>query len=223
MNKHRSLLLVSLFLLVALACQAPATAAQTRPAPEVATTLPSGALIFEDNFSDATSGWDRRAAAEGIMDYSLEGFRILVNAPQTNFWSSTPRDLKNVRVEVDEGKLNGPDENRAGLICRYAKNSYYFFIVTHDGFYAIGMYFDGKTSLLSGTEMQASPLINRGMSVNHLRADCVDNVLTFYVNGQQLAQVKDDTLTHGAVGILAGAFSEPGVDVLFDNFVAIQP
>ena len=68
-----------------------------------------------------------------------------------------------------------------------------------------------------------NPLINRGVSVNHLRADCVDNVLTFYVNGQQLAQVKDDTLTHGAVGVLAGTFSEPGVDVLFDNFVAIQP
>ncbi len=223
MSKHRSFLLMSLFLLVALACQVPATTSPTRPVPEVSTTLPSGALIFEDNFSDTASGWDRRAAAEGVMDYNLEGFRILVNTPQTNFWSSTARDLRDVRVEVDEGKLNGPDENRAGLICRYTKNSYYFFIITHDGFYGIGLFFDGKTSLLSGTEMQASPLINRGMSVNHLRADCVDNVLTFYVNGQQLAQVKDDTLTHGAVGVLAGTFSEPGVDVLFDNFVAIQP
>ena len=71
--------------------------------------------------------------------------------------------------------------------------------------------------------MQASPVINRGTNVNHLRADCVGDRLTLYVNGEKLAEATDATLTHGDVGLLAGAFSQPGVDIIFDNFVAIQP
>ena len=223
MNKHRSFLLMSLLLLVVLACQMPASAAPTRPVPEAATTLPSGALIFEDDFSDPNSGFDRRAVAEGITDYNADGFRMVVNTPQANFWSTAKRDLADVRLEVDEGRLGGPDENRVGLICRYTNNSYYFFIITHDGFYAIGLFKDGQAALLGQTEMQASPVINRGTNVNHLRADCVGDRLTLYVNDEKLAEATDATLTHGDVGLLAGAFSQPGVDIIFDNFVAIQP
>jgi hypothetical protein len=49
------------------------------------------------------------------------------------------------------------------------------------------------------------------------------STLTFYVNGEQLAQVQDSRLAHGDIGLIAGTFSEPGADVIFDNFVAIQP
>jgi hypothetical protein len=35
--------------------------------------------------------------------------------------------------------------------------------------------------------------------------------------------VEDKDLQAGDVGLLAGAFDEPGMDVLFQNFVVIQP
>ncbi len=217
--------MIALLLLAALACQVPAVPGAPQPTPTHAPTMTiaPGALIFEDDFSDPGSGWERRAAAEGIMDYNAESYRIIANVPQTNFWSTAKRDLVDVRLEVDEGKLAGPDENRVGLVCRYTKENYYFFIISHDGFYAIGLFQDGQTSLLGQSEMQTHEIINRGTSVNHLRADCVGGTLTFYVNGQKLAEVEDATLTHGDVGLLAGSFSQPGVDILFDNFVAIQP
>jgi hypothetical protein len=195
---------------------------QATPQPPAPTYAP-GALIFEDDFSDSNSGFDRRAAAEGITDYNADGFRVVVNAPQVNFWSTAKRDLADARLEVDEGRLGGPDENRVGLICRYTNSDYYFFIITHDGFYAIGLFKDGQTTLLGQAEMQASAAINRGANVNHLRADCVGDRLTLYVNGEKLAETTDATLTHGDVGLLAGTFSQPGVDIIFDNFVAIQP
>ncbi|NJN80226.1 MAG: hypothetical protein HC797_07025, partial [Anaerolineales bacterium] len=44
-----------------------------------------------------------------------------------------------------------------------------------------------------------------------------------YVNGFQVAQAQDSTLTSGDVGILAGTFDTPGVDIVFDNFVVLQP
>jgi hypothetical protein len=34
---------------------------------------------------------------------------------------------------------------------------------------------------------------------------------------------EDSTLTSGDVGLMAGTFSNPGTDILFDNFVVRQP
>jgi hypothetical protein len=38
-----------------------------------------------------------------------------------------------------------------------------------------------------------------------------------------VATAQDTDLANGDVGVLAGAFDEAGVDVLFDHFVVIQP
>jgi hypothetical protein len=148
---------------------------------------------------------------------------MLVNSLQTNFWATPRLDLSDTRIEVDTGKLAGPDENRIGLVCRFNGSEYYFFLISSDGFYGIGIYTAGKGILLGQSEMQASSNIKTGLAVNHLRADCTGNTLTFYVNGFQVAQAQDSTLTKGDVGLLAGTFGTPGVDVVFDNFVVLQP
>lgn len=160
---------------------------------------------------------------EGIMDYDAGGYRILVNAVQTNFWATPGRDFADVRIEADTGKLAGPDENRIGLICRFNGNDYYFFMITSDGFYGAGIYFGGQAILLGQSELQMSEQIHAGLAVNHLRADCVGTAFTFYVNGFQLAQFENDALASGDVGMLAGTFDTPGVDIIFDNFVVLQP
>jgi hypothetical protein len=161
--------------------------------------------------------------AEGTIDYDGGGYRLLVNSLNTNFWSTPHKNFTDVRLEVDAGKLGGPDENRIGLICRYTGTDYYFFIVTSDGFYGIGLFSGGQAALLGQSEMQASNNIKTGLAVNHIRADCLGNTLTFYINGLQVASVQDATLASGDVGLLAGTFSQPGADVIFDNFVVLKP
>lgn len=188
-----------------------------------ASALPSGSVLFQDDFAQPTTGWDRFMVTEGVMDYDQGGYRILVNALQTNFWASPHHSFGDVRIEVDTGKLAGPDENRIGLLCRSNGKDYYFFLMTSDGFYGIGLFKDGQATLLGQTELLASSNINKGLAINHLRADCAGNTLTFYVNGFQLAQAQDSTLLSGDVGILAGTFDTPGVDIVFDNFVVLQP
>ncbi len=78
------------------------------------------------------------------------------------------------------------------------------------------------TLLLGQSEMQTSDAIQAG-TMNHLRADCIGDKLTFYINFTEVASATDSDFPSGDVGVLAGAFSEPGVDVLFDNFVVLQP
>ena len=184
---------------------------------------PSGTILFQDEFESNTSGWDRLSNDVGIMDYDGGGYRMLIKQPQLNFWSTPEKDFRDVRIESDVTKLNGPDENRAGLMCRYRNGNYYFFVISNDGYYAIGKFSGGKTLLLGQGEMQSSPNIQTGSAPNHLRADCIADSLTFYVNSQLIAGAKDADLTSGDVGLLAGSFSQPGVDVLFDHFVVIQP
>ena len=142
--------------------------------------------------------------------------------PGLNFWSTPHKNYGNVRIEADVIKLAGPDENRMGLMCRYQGGNYYFFIISNDGYYAIGKFIKGQTTLLGQEQMQTTPLIQLN-AVNHLRADCVGNKLTFTLNGSQLAATQDDDLTSGDVGVLAGTFTQPGADVSFDHFVVTQP
>lgn len=186
-------------------------------------SLPSGSVLFQDDFSSQATGWDRMLVNEGVMDYDSGGYRILVNALQTNFWSTPAKNFADVRMEVDTGKLAGPDENRIGLLCRFNGKDYYFFIMTSDGFYGIGLFKDGQATLLGQSEMLSSANINKGLAINHLRGDCAGQTLTFYVNGFQIAQAQDSTLTSGDVGMIAGTFSTPGVDIIFDNFVVLAP
>lgn len=216
--KHKLILLfLPAIVITALACQF------TGLTNSVSSDNGSGTVLFKDDFSSPSSGWDRAKSAEGVMDYDGGAYRMLVNALQVDFWSTPHKDFADVRLEVDAGKLGGPDENRIGLICRYWENQYYFFLISSDGYYGMGIFTNGQSALLGQSEMKYSEYIKTGAAINHLRADCNGDQLSFYANGFPLAQVNDPTLKHGDVGLITGTFSQPGVDIVYDNFVASKP
>lgn len=210
----RAALLLSLFNLLLAGCAPAATPATPAPA--------SGTVLFQDEFDANTTGWDRFANEGGIMDYFEGGYRILVQLPGMNFWSTPHKDFRDVRIEADVIRLGGPQENRMGLMCRYQGGDHYFFVISNDGYYAVGKFIDGRAQLLGQTEMQAHAAIQPDI-VNHLRADCIGPNLTFFVNDVQVAAVQDADLPSGDVGVLAGSFLLAGVDVSFDHFVVTQP
>lgn len=205
-------------ILASLACQFSLPFAST-PAP----TVQAGETLFFDDFTNPATGWDHFTSAEGTMDYDGSGYRFLVNALQANFWSTPGKSFRDVRMEVDVAKLSGPDENRVGLLCRFTEGNYYFFMVSSDGYYTIGKYIGGSAIQLGQSEMQYNESIHTGLAVNHLRADCIGDTFVLYVNGTPVAQAQDADFPEGDVGLLAGTFNQPGVDVIFDNFVVLQP
>ena len=209
---------VFILALASLACQVSLPFAPTQTP-----VVQSGDTLFFDDFTDPNSGWEHFSSAEGTMDYDGSGYRFLVNALQTNFWSTPGKSFKDVRMEVDVAKLSGPDENRIGMLCRFTEGNYYFFMLSSDGYYTIGKYIGGSAIQLGQVEMQYNEAIHTGLAVNHLRADCIGDTLTLYVNGDPVAQTQDTDLPTGDVGLLAGTFGQPGVDVIFDNFVVLQP
>lgn len=191
------------------------------PIPAAVTPNP-GEVLYQEQFENNSTGWARIANDNGIMDYDVGGYRILVRQPKLNIWSISEKEFGDVRLETDVIRLNGPEENRMGLICRYQDGDYYFFVISNDGYYVIGKFIGGMTLLLGQREMQASEAIQKG-TMNHLRADCIGEKLTFYINFTEVASATDTDFPRGDVGLLAGSFTQPGVDVLFDNFVVLQP
>src|SRR5574341_1179459 len=159
----RASLLPSAFILLILlsACASPISIPTAPPAK-------SGDILYQEEFEDNTTGWDRVSNDHGIMDYDRGSYRILIQQPDFNLWSTPEKNFGDVRVEADVTKLNGPDENRAGLMCRYQNGDYYFFIISSDGFYAVGKFIGGNTLLLGQTEMQSSEFI-KSNGMNHLR------------------------------------------------------
>jgi hypothetical protein len=183
-----------------------------------------GDTIFEDDFSDPSSGWTRSLSQAGIADYDQGAYRILVLAAQYDLWSVPGKAFQDTRVEVDASRVEGPVQNRYGVICGFqGPRNFTFFIISSDGYYAIGGVRNGERRLIGQEMMAYSPAIVPGNGTNHLRLDCVGRTLTAYVNGQAVAATQDDESVAGDVGLLAGTFSAPGVDVAFHHFVVIRP
>lgn len=185
--------------------------------------VPTGGVLYQDDFSDPQSGWGMLNNDAGVAAYSKDSYHIYVKSPNVNLWAHPGQNFSTVTVEADVLSAGGPAENRMGLICRMQDAAnFYYFVISDDGYYGIGKVKAGKWSLLETPEMRPHSAILTGSS-NHLRADCVGDLFAFYVNDQLVGTAADKDFRSGDVGILAGSFNIPGADIYFDNFVAYKP
>ena len=198
------------------------TIRDTQGAVPLKTSGASGDVLFQDDFSDPFSGWDRIQHEDYTIDYTDGSYWFYVKSPNILVRGQLGLDLADVSVEVDATKLSGPT-GEFGIVCRYdgATGNYYLLEVSDTGAYAIfKRKDDGWETLVDFTPTDA---VRTGEAANHLRADCAGDTLTLYVNDEKVAEARDTDLTSGDVGLLAGASDQPGVEILFDNFVVRQP
>jgi hypothetical protein len=182
-------------------------------------------LLFTDDFSNPNSGWDRVNETDYLSDYYENAYRILVNKEMMDIWAN-PENLSfaDVSIEVDATKNGGPDDNDFGVICRYQDlNHFYTGIISSDGYYGIIKSTSDGSETLGRDSLDYSDLIHQGLATNHIRFDCIGDVLTLYVDGEQLDQQTDNEYTYGNVGLTAGTYKTPATDILFDNFKVYQP
>ncbi len=212
------LLLLSILTLVGAACTSTVQVENSTGA------LQSGAVLFVDDFSKTTSGWGTWNREGAVVEYHNDGLRILVEQNQYDFWSVAGRSFNDVQVESDVTKIGGPDDNDFGLICRYQdKDNFYMLVISSDGYFGIAKMKEGQYSMITSDQLQYSSAIAQGQAANRLRADCIGANLSLYANGQKLIEVQDTDFPSGDVGLIAGAYDTPGVDVLFDNFIVKKP
>ena len=184
-----------------------------------------GDVLFEDDFSETSTGWGTMEKAGGEIEPNYGGLVFSVYLPNFMFWSVNGGDFADVRINVDAVLMEGPVNDNFGVICRYQdEENYYGFLLSHDGYYGIFKYINGNMVTASEEgNLAYSEAIRQGGVVNHIEAICQGNTLSLSVNDTLLASVVDDSFTSGKIGLIAGAYDSPGVNVLFDNLKVYQP
>ena len=187
-------------------------------------TTKKGDVLFEDDFSSPGGGWPIYTTSEAASALTDDKYILWITAPSFSSWALSGNVYQDIQVEGDASRLGGPLSNMYGLTCRAdQEGNFYFFIISSDGYYAIGIMQAGGFSLLGQDMMAFSSAIILDEGTNHLRFDCIDSSLTGYVNGQMVAITGDSTFTTGDTGVIAGSFDAGGVVVGFDNFTLYKP
>ena len=198
---------------------------QIQPEPTEISEQP-GNILFQDNFSDTSSGWDKMKDEDGMTDYYNDSYRIQVNRDNLFLFANPGQtNLPNdVSIDVDATKQGGSDDNSFGILCRYQDvNNFYRFIVTSDGYAGILLIRDGSGTNLNGENLTPISTALVGNATNKIRVNCVGTTLSLFVNGEQVLTAQDSTFSNGDVGVFAGTFDIVGTDILFDNFVVTRP
>lgn len=147
--------------------------------------------------------WDRYDADAlriGVLDGSLE-----INSSLPNYvWTLDRREQSNSVIQVTTTYLSAYEKGIYGLICRASPQndgSGYFFLVSADGAYSIRR---GAGSAIDAlVPWQNGGGLRRGQATNELRAVCIDDYLALYINGEFVADVRDDRYRSGFTGLAA--------------------
>ncbi len=197
------------------------------PSPETDNCEGEGLLFVDDFSGEQSCGWAEYTdggTTVGIEDGTLQ----ISSSQQGQFWWTNPgREFSDVIIITQARQASGPDDNAYGVICRYQdRENFYIFLISGDGYYAIGKYQTGSSQVLYLTENGQyvySDVINQGIATNEIRASCVGNQLSLAVNGIPLVTVTDPTFVNGDVGVGVTTF-QPGTAVVeYDSFRVLQP
>jgi serine/threonine-protein kinase len=189
--------------------------------------LPGGGILFEDDFGDASSGWDIDEYDSGAsVGYASGVYRILGVEDGIMAWGAAQQDLADLAIGVDATQVAAPanDNNGYGVMCRVQQGTSgdgYAFLVSGDGYYTIQIISKGDYEPL--VQWESSDAIRQGNSTNHLRAVCDGTNLAFYVNGELMTEVQDATYATGDIALLAGTLEAEPTEVHFDNLVVSSP
>lgn len=181
-------------------------------------------VLFRDNFESQTAGWQTHDNRLSFVGYQQGGFRFWSIVPNYQFWSVPGLNFRDIIVSTKVTKLDGPDNNLFGLVCRYQnEENFYALMISSDGYYGIFKNVDGQQTLIDQQYMGYSEVIQQGEASNTIKAVCQNNQLVLYVNDSKLIEKIDDSLSYGDVGMIVGNLSQPGVDVLFEYIVVVKP
>jgi hypothetical protein len=187
-------------------------------------SVDSGEVLFQDDFSRPSSGWDRYQDDIYRADYEDGEYQIEIFAPETLAWSLPKLSFTDVWISVEANKAAGPEDNAFGVICRYENpGNFIFFLVSSDGYAGIGRYIEGEKKLLSDESLLPTDAVHKGSEGNFIQAECVGERLVLFVNNTRVAEVDIEAVRSGDVGLIAGTYSDPGVEIHFDNFSTVQP
>lgn len=178
----------------------------------------SNAPDLEDDFSDANSLFDVGYEGSTVSYFKSGELRIAVDDENTLAWSTMKREVIDYYVEVEAIQREGSLDNQFGILARLdEEGNYYLFAASSDGYYTIQARVDGEwDSLVEWTESEAIE-VGEGQR-NTLGLLVEGDTFTLLINDNIVDSITDDDINGTALALNAAAFSEPPIDIAFDNF-----
>ncbi len=206
--------------------EVPTAAPAPTPTEAIPTPVPFTKVLFKDDFSCSSSGLPRDHNSKYTLEYKNGKYHVLINeqGKGQEVTMDSRGNYTDVSVEADIQQTAGPSDGLMGVTCRDDNNgNFYSFEFSQNGTYGIYKYSNGSADSLDEETMDPNT-VNQN-DVNHIEGVCSGDTLALLLNGQVLSQVQDSDYPKGAVGltVLTGSSGDPGVDVLFSNFVVKGP
>ena len=187
----------------------------------------TGDVLLIDDFSSAK--WGTGTDADSSVEYASEALQMIVFTKNHFIWSTPDdQDYQNVHLEVTVINNDTDSTTAFGLMCDQQAgedNSFYYFAMTPAGEYAIAKAAAGQTDvfLTNNDEWATSDLITKNAPSYRVGADCGNDNLILYVDGQQIASISDSAYTAGGVAVFTWSGEEAAsANVSFDDFAMTE-
>lgn len=142
--------------------------------------------------------------------------RVRLEQPLQRAWAVAGQQIRNFDLELDLRALTPSQDVGYGLLYRYQDpDNYYLFAIGGDGYYTVAVVQDGALTPLRAWGQW--PHVRRGAAANRLRARCVGEVCSFYVNGEFTTQITHDAFLTGDLGFWVQTFSDNALDVVLQE------
>ena len=177
-----------------------------------------GETVMREDFTTSFA-WEEYVNLDQKVDFQLQDGAYRARAWDGGFmWAIKPPAHTDVVVEVETIQLSDDGSVAYGVMCRAAptdNSDGYYFLIGGDGYYTIRR---GSTDRIGALiPFTYSGAIRQGRGVNRVRAVCIGDYLALYVNGEFVAETRDDYFSRGYTGLAAGVVEGGDVDVAFDD------
>ena len=204
------------------------------PTPFITATRPHSTegILFQDNFSNANSGWSPRADEKIVKAYIEGEFSINMKVPEISKLSLNLNGgmFKAIHLEVTARDVSRSTSAKPGfgLVCFLNDSqNYYAGGIAGDGAYILIQTTQGKTKIISGDGKgwSGSKAITQNAKSYRVGLDCNGKEIVLYVDGKLIVKASGEPITEGVVGLFTSTFDQGEAEVRFDDFVvtALKP
>lgn len=163
--------------------------------------------------------WQQYVHPEQNVDFSIQDGFYRAKAWDGGFmWVIQPPAETDTVIEVETTQLSDYRNNAYGVMCRAAptdNSNGYYFLISGDGEFTIRRgAVDEVDALIPWTLTTA---VRQDKGVNRIRAVCIDDYLALYVNGEFVAETRDDYFSRGYVGLSVAVVKGGDADIAFDD------
>lgn len=184
-------------------------------------------LLFAETFAPGQVGdWQIEGDAAGQTTLINENLVVEIDEPNLmQFSTLTTPGFTDFVLEVDIRQIKGDLQSSFGVLFRMQNpNQFYRFEITGNGMFMLERRNGDGTWTRFVEDWQDAPAINQGINViNRIKVEAIGPNIAVFANDTLLMQASDSAFTSGTIALDGGTFTQPGLQVAFDNLEVREP